>query len=105
MLGGLVVCRRALGAIILGVSETVAYFTSTQLSAGVAYLILLLVLIIGRPACSKGGAVMAQNQNQRNRTFIDGRYAGHIRFRLGKQNRLGFLAIFVVAIACWFGYR
>lgn len=39
-----------LGAIILGVSETVtAYFTSTQLSAGVAYLILLLVLII-RPS-------------------------------------------------------
>lgn len=39
-----------LGAIILGVSETVtAYFTSTQLSAGVAYLILLLVLVI-RPS-------------------------------------------------------
>lgn len=39
-----------IGAIILGVSETVtAYFTSTQISAGVAYLILLLVLII-RPS-------------------------------------------------------
>lgn len=39
-----------LGAIVLGVSETVtAYFTSTQLSEGVAYLILLLVLIV-RPA-------------------------------------------------------
>lgn len=39
-----------LGAIILGVSETLtAYFTTTQLSAGVAYLILLVVLII-RPS-------------------------------------------------------
>ena len=39
-----------IGSIILGVSETVtAYFTSTQLSGGVAYLILLLVLII-RPS-------------------------------------------------------
>ncbi len=39
-----------LGAIVLGVGETVtAYFTSTQLSEGVAYLILLLVLIV-RPS-------------------------------------------------------
>ncbi len=39
-----------LGAIVLGVGETVtAYFTSTQLSEGVAYLILLLVLVV-RPA-------------------------------------------------------
>lgn len=39
-----------IGAIILGVSETLtAFFTSTQLSEGVAYLILLLVLLI-RPS-------------------------------------------------------
>lgn len=39
-----------LGAIVLGVSETVtAFYTSTQLSEGVAYLILLIVLIV-RPS-------------------------------------------------------
>lgn len=39
-----------LGAIVLGVSETMtAYFANTQLSEGVAYLILLLVLIV-RPS-------------------------------------------------------
>lgn len=39
-----------IGAIILGVSETVtAYFTTTQIAEGVAYVILLLVLII-RPS-------------------------------------------------------
>lgn len=39
-----------LGAIVLGVGETVtAYFTSTQMSEGVAYAILLLVLIV-RPS-------------------------------------------------------
>ena len=39
-----------IGAIILGVSETLsAFFTSTQLSEGVAYLILLLVLLL-RPS-------------------------------------------------------
>jgi branched-chain amino acid transport system permease protein len=39
-----------LGAIVLGVSETLtAYFTDTQIAQGVAYLILLLVLVI-RPS-------------------------------------------------------
>jgi branched-chain amino acid transport system permease protein len=39
-----------LGALVLGVSETLtAYFTNTQIAEGVAYLILLLVLVI-RPS-------------------------------------------------------
>jgi branched-chain amino acid transport system permease protein len=39
-----------IGAIVLGVSETLtAFFTDTQIAEGVAYLILLLVLVI-RPS-------------------------------------------------------